>query len=67
MTLDRSAPLSYRNGYKMCIRAYFVLVKGEYDPLLKWPFDNKVSLILIDQNHRKHVVQTLKGYMHDIT
>ncbi len=75
MTLDRSALFLYRNGYKMCIRAYlngdgtgykthlslfFVLMKGEYDPLLKWPFDNKVSLILVDQNHRKHVVQTFK-------
>ena len=66
---------SGRNGYKMCIRAYlngdgigykthlsvfFVLMKGEYDPLLKWPFDCKVSLILVDQNLRKHVVQTFK-------
>ena len=66
---------SGRNGYKMCIRAYlngdgigygthlsvfFVLMKGEYDPLLKWPFDCKVSLVLIDQNLRKHIVQTFK-------
>ncbi len=64
-----------RNGYKMCIRTYlngdgigykthlsifFVLMKGEYDPLLKWPFDCKVSLILVDQNHRRHIVQTFK-------
>jgi TNF receptor-associated factor 2/TNF receptor-associated factor 3 len=64
-----------RNGYKMCIRAYlngdgmgykthlsifFVLMKGEFDPLLKWPFEYKVSLILVDQNHRKHIVQTFK-------
>jgi len=64
-----------RNGYKMCIRAYlngdgsghtthlslfFVLMKGEYDPLLKWPFDYKVSMILVDQNRRKHLVQTFK-------
>ena len=64
-----------RNGYKMCIRAYlngdgigfkthlslfFVLMRGEYDPLLKWPFEHKVSLILVDQEHRKHIVQTFK-------
>ena len=64
-----------RNGYKMCIRAYlngdgmghnthislfFVLMKGEFDALLKWPFEHKVSLILVDQNHRKHIVQTFK-------
>lgn len=64
-----------RNGYKICIRAYlngdgigygthlslfFVLMKGEFDALLKWPFDHKVSLILVDQNHRKHIVQTFR-------
>ena len=64
-----------KNGYKMCIRIYlngdgmghkthlslfFVLMKGEYDPLLKWPFDHKVSLILVDQKQRRHIVQTFK-------
>ena len=63
------------NGYKMCIRAYlngdgsghtthlslfFVLMKGEYDALLKWPFDYKVSMILVNQNQRAHLVQTFK-------
>ena len=38
----------------------FVLCLGEYDPLLKWPFDYKVSLILVDQDHRRHIVQTFK-------
>ena len=47
-----------RTGYKMCIRAYlngdgigenthlslfFVIMRGEYDPLLVWPFDHKVG------------------------
>lgn len=64
-----------RTGYKMCIRAYlngdgigenshlslfFVIMKGEYDPLLGWPFDHKVSLIVIDQERNKHLVQTFK-------
>ena len=64
-----------RNGYKMCIRAYlngdgsgegthlsifFVIMKGEYDPLLQWPFDHKVSLVVIDQDQKKHLVQTFK-------
>ncbi|XP_065899595.1 TNF receptor-associated factor 2-like isoform X2 [Dysidea avara] len=63
------------NGYKMCIRAYlngdgtgegthlsifFVLMRGEYDPLLQWPFEHKVSLILVDQDQKKHLVQTFK-------
>ena len=64
-----------KNGYKICIRVYlngdgmghkthfsvfFVLMKGEFDALLKWPFENKVSLILVDQSHHKHLVQTFK-------
>ncbi|XP_065899584.1 TNF receptor-associated factor 3-like [Dysidea avara] len=64
-----------RNGHKMCIRAYlngdgtgegthlsifFVLMRGEYDPLLQWPFEHKVSLILVDQDQKKHLVQTFK-------
>jgi len=57
--------LALRNGYKMCIRAYlngdgsgykthlslfFVVMKGEYDALLKWPFDCKVSMILVGKD-----------------
>ena len=64
-----------RNGYKMCIRAYlngdgsgegthlsifFVIMKGEYDPLLQWPFDHKVSLVVVDQDQKNHLVQTFK-------
>ena len=65
-----------RNGYKMCIRAYlngdgsgegthlsifFVLMKGEYDPLLQWPFKHKISLILLNQeDSEKHLVLTFK-------
>ena len=63
-------------SYKMCIRAYlngdgsgkgthlsvfFVLMKGEYDPLLQWPFESaKITLILVDQDHKKDLVQTFK-------
>ena len=35
-------------------------MKGEYDPLLQWPFESEVSLILVDQDHKKHLVQTFK-------
>jgi hypothetical protein len=54
-----------RNGFKMCARIYlngdgngrnthlslfFVILRGEYDALLKWPFRQKVTFILIDQS-----------------
>jgi TNF receptor-associated factor 2 len=53
-----------RNGYKMCVRVYlngdgngrnthlslfFVILRGEFDALLRWPFRQKVTFILIDQ------------------
>ena len=59
-----------RNGYKMCIRAYLngdgaaffslfvVIMKGDHDSLLKWPFVCRVSLILVDQDHKKHLVRS---------
>ena len=63
------------NGYKMCIRAYlngdgsghtthlslfFVLMKGENDLLLNWPFDYNVLMILVNQNSRRDIAQVFK-------
>ncbi len=31
-------------GYKTHLSIFFVLMKGEYDPLLKWPFEHKVGI-----------------------
>ncbi|RNA39494.1 TNF receptor-associated factor 2 isoform X2 [Brachionus plicatilis] len=54
-----------RSGYKMCGRVYlngdgngrnshlslfFVILRGENDALLRWPFKQKVTFILIDQS-----------------
>ena len=63
-----------RSGYKMCGRIYpngdgsgkgthlsffFVMMKGEFDALLTWPFRQKVSLTLLDQTPAKrHITDT---------
>ncbi|XP_077420823.1 TNF receptor-associated factor 3 [Vanacampus margaritifer] len=63
-------------GYKMCARVYlngdgmgkgthlslfFVVMRGEYDALLPWPFKQKVTLMLMDQGPaRKHLVDAFK-------
>ncbi|TRY59652.1 hypothetical protein DNTS_027395 [Danionella cerebrum] len=63
-------------GYKMCARVYlngdgmgkgthlslfFVVMRGEYDALLPWPFKQKVTLILMDQGPaRKHLGDAFK-------
>ncbi|XP_077968199.1 TNF receptor-associated factor 3-like isoform X2 [Styela clava] len=65
-----------RYGYKMCTRIYlngdgmgkgthislfFVVMKGEYDALLPWPFRQKVTLMLLDQGpDRRHLSDTFR-------
>ncbi|KAM4647127.1 TNF receptor-associated factor 1 [Amazona ochrocephala] len=62
-------------GYKVCLRVYlngdgtgkgthmslfFVVMKGDYDALLPWPFRNKVTFMLLDQNNREHVIDAFR-------
>ncbi|XP_051509713.1 TNF receptor-associated factor 1-like [Myxocyprinus asiaticus] len=64
-----------RYGFKVCMRLYlngdgvgkgthislfFVIMKGDYDPILTWPFRHKVTFFLIDQNHREHVIDAFR-------
>ncbi|XP_042310390.1 TNF receptor-associated factor 1-like [Sceloporus undulatus] len=59
-----------RYGYKVCLKLFLngdgtgtgthislflVLMKGEYDFLLKWPFRHKVTLSLLDQENKHHI------------
>ncbi|ESO02952.1 hypothetical protein HELRODRAFT_81197, partial [Helobdella robusta] len=54
-----------RYGYKMCARIYlngdgigngthismfFVIMKGDYDTILEWPFRHKVTLMILDRS-----------------
>ena len=56
-------------GYKVCLflyldgdgsgkgthlSLYITVMKGEYDAQLTWPFQQKVTLILEDQEHQQH-------------
>uniref|UniRef100_A0A8C6K3F4 TNF receptor-associated factor n=1 Tax=Melopsittacus undulatus TaxID=13146 RepID=A0A8C6K3F4_MELUD len=62
-------------GYKMCLRIYlngdgtgrgthlslfFVVMKGPNDALLRWPFNQKVTLMLLDQNNREHIIDAFR-------
>ena len=64
-----------RHGCKMCARIYlngdgmgkdthislfFVVMRGQYDALLRWPFRQKVILILLDQDNIEHVTNAFK-------
>ena len=63
-------------GYKMCARIYmngdgfgknthislfFVVMKGEYDALLPWPFQKKITMMLLDQNNGEHMVDAFRS------
>nr|XP_033794013.1 TNF receptor-associated factor 5 isoform X3 [Geotrypetes seraphini] len=66
-----------RCGYRLCARAYmngdgsgkgthlslyFVVMKGEFDSLLPWPFKQKVTLTLLDQSSkRNHIVEVFRA------
>lgn len=66
-----------RCGYRLCARAYlngdgsgkgthlslyFVVMRGEFDSLLPWPFRQRVTLMLLDQSGKKnHIMETFKA------
>lgn len=66
-----------RCGYRLCARAYlngdgsgkgthvslyFVVMRGEFDSLLPWPFKQKVTLMLLDQTGKKnHIVEVFRA------
>ena len=62
-------------GYKMCVRLYlngdgmgkgthisvfFVVMRGPYDALLRWPFRQKVTFMLLDQDQVEHVIDAFR-------
>uniref|UniRef100_H3B7S8 TNF receptor-associated factor n=1 Tax=Latimeria chalumnae TaxID=7897 RepID=H3B7S8_LATCH len=57
-------------GYKLCLKVFLngdgtgqgtnlsvflVIMKGEYDFQLRWPFNHKVTFLLLDQVNQQHV------------
>ena len=64
-----------RYGYKMCLRLYilgdgigknnfmslfFVIMRGEFDNILPWPFSHKVTFKLINQAGGRDIVDTFQ-------
>ncbi|XP_013931158.1 PREDICTED: TNF receptor-associated factor 1-like [Thamnophis sirtalis] len=64
-----------RYGYKLCMRIYLngegrgrgthislfiVLLKGDYDSLLPWPFTHKITFILLSQDHGDNLTTHLQ-------
>ena len=64
-----------RYGYKMCLRLYilgdgigknthmslfFIIMKGEFDNILQWPFTSKVTFKLINQTGNRDIIDTFQ-------
>ncbi|XP_046855192.1 TNF receptor-associated factor 3-like [Xenia sp. Carnegie-2017] len=62
---------SSQYGYKMCAKIYmngdgfgkgthlslfFVVMKGDYDALQAWPFQKKITMMLMDQGNGDHMI-----------
>ena len=43
------------------ISLYFVVMKGDYDALLPWPFEKKITMKLLDQSNGEHVVDAFRS------
>ena len=69
---------SGRYGYKICLRLYimgdgigkgthlslfFVVMRGEFDNILQWPFTHKVTFKLINQAGGRDIVNTFKPHV----
>ncbi len=66
---------SGQHGYKMCLKLYFmgdgigknthmslflVIMKGEFDNILPWPFTSKVTFKLINQTGNSDIIDTFQ-------
>jgi hypothetical protein len=66
---------SSRYGYKMCLRLYimgdgigkgshmslfFVMMRGEFDNILQWPFTQRVTFRLMNQENGRDIVDTFQ-------
>ena len=42
------------------ISVFFVVMRGQYDALLRWPFRQKVTFMLMDQDNVEHVIDAFR-------
>ena len=47
-------PNGFDSGENTHMAVYLVIMKGEYDATLTWPFDKKFTFTLIDQQENEH-------------
>ena len=48
------SPNGFQSGQNTHLSVYLVIMKGEYDATLTWPFDKNFTFTLIDQQENEH-------------
>lgn len=56
----RMYPNGDGQGHNTHVSLFFVLMKGPFDPLLRWPFQQKVTFLLKDQKGHADVVDAFR-------
>ena len=71
--LDSAPFFTSQFGYKVCLLLYLngdgsgkgthlsfflAIMKGDYDVMLSWPFQRRVTMMLLDQDKRKNIVRS---------
>ena len=55
---------SAQYGYKMYrshLSLFFVVMKGDYDALQTWPFQKKITMMLLDQGNGDHMIDAFNS------
>jgi hypothetical protein len=57
----RLYPYGDGNARRTHMSLFFMLMRGEYDPILKFPFDYKVTFCLYDQSgSQRHIIDSFR-------
>ena len=75
VSVDSPSFSTSRYGYKLCARVYLngdgmgrgthisvylVVMRGQYDAILRWPFRLMVTFMLLDQDNLEHVIDAFR-------
>jgi len=58
--VSTSLSVRRRDGQGQSHVGFLRVLRGNYDALLRWPFRQKVTLMVLSQNQREHVVDAFR-------
>ena len=46
---------------KEAISLFFVVMKGDYEALIPWPFQKKITMMILDQENDDHMIDAFRA------